>query len=83
VDEPLVAQVEQQGQEIMDLKEALIYTVSHLWWLYNACGFITREEALVQIGLFNETYGLVNLSIVDIAEFDDLTPEMFEDPEDG
>lgn len=61
------------------LQEAVVDLAAKLFWLFNACDLVTREEAMQLIAEFNEMYGLVeDLDVVDEAWADGLTPEDFE-----
>jgi len=86
MDEALVARVEQLDAAVGNVQQALLDLANKVFWLYNACDFLDREEAMAMIQMFNETFHLVeDLDVIDPQEFDELTPDMFKDvePPDG
>lgn len=69
-------------EAIKNLQAATIDLAAKVYWLYNACDFIDREEAMDLIDGFNHHYQLVEeLDVIDPEAFENLTPDMFNDPE--
>lgn len=64
---------------ISNLQLAMMDIAAKVYWLYNAVELIDRFEAKRLIEEFVETYDLGDITIVDQAEFDELTPDMFDD----
>ena len=69
-----------EAHEIEALKHALLDTTAKLYWLYHLAGAIDRATCIELINTFNQNYQLeVDIEMVDLDEFEHMTPEMFAD----